>query len=165
MSKSNDENHLHQLGYVNHFDVWVPHKLSEKNLLDCISTCDSLLKCKENIPFLKQIVTGNEKWIQYNNVEWKRSLGKQNKPPPTTPKASLHPKKVMLCIRWDWKGVLYYELLLENQMINSNKYCSQLDQMKAALSEKHLELVNRKCIIFHQDKARLHVSLMTEQKL
>ena len=31
ISKSSIENHLHQLGYVNHFDVWVPHKLSEKN--------------------------------------------------------------------------------------------------------------------------------------
>ena len=71
----------------------------------------------------------------------------------------------MLCIWWDWKGVLYYELLLENQTINSNKYCSQLDQLKAALGKKHPELVNRKCIIFHEDNAKLHVSLMTRQKL
>ena len=34
ISKSSFENHLHQLGYVHCFDVWVPHKLSEKNLLD-----------------------------------------------------------------------------------------------------------------------------------
>ena len=26
ISKSNTENHLHQLGYVNRFDVWVPRK-------------------------------------------------------------------------------------------------------------------------------------------
>ena len=71
ISKASIENHLHQTGYVN--DVWVPHKLSEKNLLDCISTRDSLLKHNENVPFLKQIVTGDEKWIPYNNVEWKRS--------------------------------------------------------------------------------------------
>ena len=32
ISKSTIENHLHQLGYVNCFDVWVPHKFSEKNL-------------------------------------------------------------------------------------------------------------------------------------
>ena len=50
-------------------------------------------------------------------------------------------------------------------MINSNKYCSQLDQLKAALDGKRLELVNRKCIIFHQYNARPHVSLMTRQKL
>ena len=49
----------------------------------------------------------------------------------------------MLCIWWDWKGVLYYELLPENQMINSNKYAFQLDQMKVALSKKHPELVNK----------------------
>ena len=30
ISKSSAENHLHQLGYVNHFDIWVPHKLSQK---------------------------------------------------------------------------------------------------------------------------------------
>ena len=107
---------------------------------------------------------GNEQWILYNNVEWKRSWGKRNKPP-TTPKAGLHPKKVMLCIWWDWKRVLYDELLLENQTTNYNKYCSLLDQLKVALDEKHLELVNRKRIIFHQDKARLPVSLMTRQKL
>ena len=69
----------------------------------------------------------------------------------------------MLHIWWDQKGVLCYELLLENQTINSNKYGSQLDQLKAALDEKHAELVNRKLIVFHQDKARLHVSLMTRQ--
>ena len=108
---------------------------------------------------------GNEKWILYNNVERKRSWGKLNEPPPTTPKACLHPRKVMLCIWWDRKGVLYYELLPENQTINSNKYYSQLDQLKAALDKKCPELVNRKCIIFHQDNTRPRVPLMTRQKL
>ena len=48
-----------------------------------------------------------------------------------------HPKKVMLYIWWDWKGVVYNELLQENQMINSNTYCSQLDHLKAAANKKH----------------------------
>ena len=65
------------------------------------------------------------------------------------PKTGLHPKKVMLCTWWNWKGVLYYEFLPENQRMVSNKYCSQLDQLKAALNEKCLELVNSKHIIFH----------------
>ena len=30
ISKSSTDNHLHQLGYVNCFDVWVPHELSKK---------------------------------------------------------------------------------------------------------------------------------------
>ena len=57
----------------------------------------------------------------------------------------------MLHIWYNRKRILDYELLGENQMINSNKYGSQLDEMKATLEEKHLELVSRKCIIFQQD--------------
>ena len=76
ISKSSVENHLYQLGYVNHFDVWVPHKLAEKNLLDHFSTRNSLLKRNENVPFFKQIVTGNENWILYSSVEQKRWWGK-----------------------------------------------------------------------------------------
>ena len=29
ISKSSAENHLHQLGHVHRFDVWIPQKLSE----------------------------------------------------------------------------------------------------------------------------------------
>ena len=50
-------------------------------------------------------------------------------------------------------------------MINYNKYSSQLDQLKTALDEKCPELVNRIHIIFHQDNAKSHVSLMPRQKL
>ena len=105
ISKSSVGNHLHQLGYVHRFDVWVPHKLSKKTFPDHISTCDSLLKRNENVLFLKQIVMGDEKWILYNKVEWKKVWGKRNEPPPITPKAGLHPKK-MMCIWWDWKDIL-----------------------------------------------------------
>ena len=52
ISKSSTENNLYQLGYVNCFDVWVPHKQQQQqNFLDYISECDSLLKHNENVPF------------------------------------------------------------------------------------------------------------------
>ena len=108
---------------------------------------------------------GNEYWILYSDMEWKRWGSKWNEPLPTTAKDGLHLKNVMLCIWWDWRGIRYYEFLLENQIINSNKYCSQIDQLKATLDKKLPELVNRKHIILHQDKSRLHDSLMTRQKL
>ena len=77
------------------------HKSDKKNLLDRISACNSLHKHNKNITFLKQNTKSDETWILYNNVDWKRSWGKWNEPPATTPKTRLHPKKVMLCIRWD----------------------------------------------------------------
>jgi len=54
---------------------------------DRISICDSLCKRNEETPFLKQVVTGDEKWIIYNNVERKRSWGKRNEPPFSHPKS------------------------------------------------------------------------------
>ena len=50
-------------------------------------------------------------------------------------------------------------------MTNFNKYCYQLDQLKASLDRKCPDLVNRKPIVFYQDTERLHVSLMIRQKL
>ena len=67
----------------------------------------SILKHNKNVLFLEQIVIGNEKQMLYNKVEQKRLWGKQNEPPTTTLKASLQPKKVILCVEWNWKGVLW----------------------------------------------------------
>jgi len=43
--------HLKKLGYVNRYDVWVPHSLTVKNRLDRMPVCDSLLKRNEEHPF------------------------------------------------------------------------------------------------------------------
>ena len=90
----------------------------------------------------------------YCTIMWNRRACGANEMNHHQPKAGFHPKKVKLCICWDWKGVLCYELLPEKELIiNSNKYWSQLDQLKPAFVERHPELVNRKHIIFHQDNA------------
>ena len=118
--------------------------------MDRISVSDSLLKRNENDPFLKRLITGDEKWILYNNVQRKRSCGKQNGSLLTTAKDGLHQKKVLLCIWWDWKGVLYHELLPHNRTINSDIYCNQLDRLKAAIEEKRPELATGEVGIFGQ---------------
>lgn len=58
-----------------------------------------------------------------------------------------------------------FELLPRNQTINSDVYCQQLDRLNTAINEKRPELVHRKGVIFHQDNARPHTSLVTRQKL
>ena len=62
------ERHLKQLDYVNKLDIWVSHKFNEIQLTKRISICDSLLKLNETYPFLKRIITGDEKWVVYDNV-------------------------------------------------------------------------------------------------
>lgn len=163
--KSTVFDHLKKAGYVCRYDVWVPHELSERNLNERISCCDLLLKKNVKDPFLKRVVTGDEKWILYINTSRKKSWGLPGTTPLATPKAGLHPRKVMLSVWWDWKGLIHFELLPRNQTINTDFYCAQLDRLKAAIEEKRPELANRKGVLFHQDNARPHVSLKTRQKL
>ena len=128
-SKSTVHEHLVSLGYISHYNVGVPQKLSEKNCLDRYSICDMLLKRNESVPFLKSHVTGDEKWIFYDNVVRKRSWCLRNDSPKQQPKQDIHVKKAMLCVWWDYKGIIYFEILPQNQTINSEVYCTQLSNL------------------------------------
>ena len=80
-------------------------------------------------------------------------------------KPGLTARKVLLCVWWDWQGIIHYELLPYGQTLNSDMYCQQLDRLNAALMQKRPSLINRGRIVFHQDNARPHTSLVTRQKL
>ena len=154
--------HLKQFGYVNKLDIWVPHKLNEIQLTKRISICDSLLKRNETDLFLKGIITRDEKWVVYDNVVRSRSWSKRNEPAQSTSKAVIHQKKVMLSVWWDFKGIVYFELLPRNQTINSNVYCRQLMKLDKEMKEIGQ---NWQLVIFHQDNARPHTSLITRKTL
>ena len=76
-----------------------------------------------------------------------------------------HQKKVMLSVWWDFKGIVYFELLPRNQTINSNVYCRQLMKLDKEMKEKRPEEATRKGVIFYQDNPRPHTSLVTRKKL
>ena len=158
-------NHLQKAGYKKKLDVCVPHELTQKNMMDRISICESLLNRNKIDPFLKRIVTGDEKWVTYDNKRRKRSWSKHGESSQTVAKPGLTARKALLCVWWDWKGIIHYELLPYGQTLNSTIYCEQLDRLKQAIDQKRPELANRKGVVFHQDNARPHTSLVTRQKL
>ena len=60
----------------------------------------------------------------------------------------------MLCIWWDQKGVLYYELLKPGETIIGERYRTQLIRLKRAIADKRPEYATRhEAIIFHHDNA------------
>jgi len=77
-------------------DVWVPPELSVRNIMDRINICDTL-KRNEIEPFLKRMITGDEKWITYDNSTRKRSWIKKGEKAQAIAKPGLTRKKVMLC--------------------------------------------------------------------
>ena len=92
------ENHLKQLGYVQKLDTWIPHELKEKHLTQRINSCDLLKKRNENDPFLKRPITGDEKWVVYNNIKRKRSWSRPRESAQKTSKTGIHQKKVLLSV-------------------------------------------------------------------
>ncbi|GFS53020.1 histone-lysine N-methyltransferase SETMAR [Trichonephila clavipes] len=97
LSNSTVYDHLKGLGLSSKLKVWVPHVLTERNLCRRINICDSLIKRPENDPFLKRIITGDEKG---------HGAKKMNRLKPF-PKPIFTKKKAMLSVWWDFKGIVF----------------------------------------------------------
>ncbi|GFS90164.1 histone-lysine N-methyltransferase SETMAR [Trichonephila clavipes] len=134
-------------------------------MMDRISICEALAKRNEIDQLLQRIVTGKEKWVTYDDTVRKRSWSKRGEAAQTMAKSALTARKILLCIWWDWKRIIYYELFPCAQNLNSDLYCQQLDCLKLAVDQKWPELAIRRSVMLHQDNARPNTSVMTLQKL
>ena len=158
-----DLNYLQKAEFKKKLDVWVPHELCVKNKMDRLNICGTLLKRNEIESFLKRIITGDEKWVKYENIVRKRLWKKRDERPQTPSKPGLTGSKIMLCVWWNWKGIVHYELLWLGETINSVLHCEQLERLRRAIERKWPILINRKGVIFHYDNTRPYTSLMTRQ--
>ena len=73
--------HIRKIGLV---WKWVPHELSQKNLDDRVVICTSLFAWNKIEPILNRMITGDEKWITYENIMRKRTYCKPGKSIPST---------------------------------------------------------------------------------
>ena len=156
-------NRLKELGKIQKVGKWVPHKLSEVNIAQRLSICISLSSRQKKKSFLWKIVTGDEKWLYYDNSINKKQWLSPGQPTLPTPKPDIHGKKVMLCVWWDLKGIIYYEILKHKQTVNADLYSLQLLRLSQALAIKrpYQGKGKRKVILLH-DNARPHVAKTTK---
>lgn len=92
------------LNYTRKRTLWVPHNLTALNKQKRVSTCMFLLEQHQKAPFLRRMVTMDEKWVLYVNVTRRCEWSIKGKKPGSSAKPGLHPQKVMLSIWWDCKG-------------------------------------------------------------
>lgn len=154
---------LKAMGMIQKHGNWLPHELTPRDVERRFFTCEQLLQRQKRKGFLHRIVTGDEKWIHYDNPTPKKYRARRGEPRPSTststPKQDIHGSKVMLCIWWDQKGVIYYELLQPNETINGDRYRLQLIRLSRALREKRLEYEQRhEKVILQHDNARPHIA-------
>ena len=152
-------NRLHALGKVQKVGKWVPHKLSEVNISERLSICVSLSSRQKKKSFLWKIVTGDEKWLYYDNPVRQKQWLSPGQAAITTPKPGIYRKKVRLCVWWDQKGVIYWELLEPKETVTANLYSQQLMRLSQALERKRpfTGKGKRKVVLLH-DNARPHVA-------
>ena len=65
---------LHVMGEVQKIGKWVPHELNDRQMEWRQNTCQILLARQKRKSFLHRIVTGDEKWIYFQNPN-ARNLG------------------------------------------------------------------------------------------
>lgn len=131
-------NRLQEMGKIQKVGRWVPRELNERQMERRKSTCDILLARYKRKSFLHRIVTGDEMWIARPNcIGW----------------------KTMLCVWWDQKGIIYYELLEPGEEVTTARYQQQLIDLNRALLEKRPEYQKRQHkVIFLHDNAPSHTA-------
>jgi len=153
------EKHLAELGKTWKYGVWIPHEMSPLQLQQRVDACMELLTSHRTYEWLRNLVTGDEKWVLYVNHTRKRQWLEVGQSGIATPKDDLHPKKVMLSVWWSVRGIIHWELLPTGSTITADLYCQQLDRVAAELQEKQDK------VYFLHDNARPHVAKSTREKL
>ena len=157
---------LKAAGYIQKRGNWVPHELKPRDVERRFCMSEIVLKRHKKKSFLHRIVTGDEKWIHYDNPKRKKSYVKPGQPAKSTAKPNIHGSKVKFCISWDQKGALYYELLKPCETIKGERYRTQSIRLKRAIAEKRPEYATRhEAIIFHHDNTRPHVAIPVKNYL
>jgi [histone H3]-lysine36 N-dimethyltransferase SETMAR len=157
---------LKAMGMIQKQGIWVPYELKPRDVERRFCMCEQLLQRHKRKGFLHRIITGDEKWIHYNNLKRKKSWGPPGHASTLTAKPNIHGAKLMLCIWWDQKGVVYYELLKPNETITGERYQQQLMQLSRALKVKRPEYAKRHDkVIFQHDNARPHVARIVKDTL
>lgn len=100
--------------------------------MDRISKCESLLNCKIIDPFLKGMVSGEEKCFFYSKFNWKRLWSKSSERAKAISEAGFIAKEVSLCV-WCYLARNYpLWAALYGQTLNLDLCCQQLKHLKEA---------------------------------
>ena len=153
---------LMDIGKVNKRGRWIPHELTENNKIQRTMTCSSLLSLSKKSGFMDSILTCDEKWIMFDNTSQKSQWLDPDQTPSEVAKPHRFVKKVMLCVWWNTRGIVHFEVLESGQTVTNTLFCEQLERTNQALIAKGEN--SEKVRLLH-DNTRPHVSKVTQKKI
>jgi len=123
------------------------------------NTCEILLARQKRKSFLHRIVTGDEKWIYFENPKRKNSWVDPGQPSISSPTPNRFGRKTLLCIWWDQQGIVYQKMLKPGETVDAHHYHKQLIKFHYALREERSNYQQRHDkLIFLHDNAPPHTS-------
>ena len=123
------ERHLNELDKTCRYGICIPHELSSHQLRHSLDTCMGLMTSHRNYEWLRTLITGDEKRVLYINCTHKRQWLSAGRTGVTTPKTNSYPKKGMLSMWCGVKGIIRWDILPNDYIINADLYYQQKDRI------------------------------------
>lgn len=160
--------HLKSNGFSQKIGSIVPYRLNEKikearlkiaaqNLTRHRSTHGHKTR------FLHRIITSDEKWCLYTNLKHRKEWVAPDCTGSPRIKPELHPKKIMICVWWNWAGMIHWEMVPKNKTVDKFLYIDQLRRVNDIIKAKY-QYRREKVILLH-DNARPHTANITKTTL
>ncbi|GFV73594.1 mariner Mos1 transposase [Trichonephila clavipes] len=142
---------------------WVPHELTNRQQENRKIMCEMLFARYKRRSYLHRIVTGDEKWIYFENLTRNSPYVDRGQPSKSTAWPNRLGRTIMLCIFWNQDGPIFYELLKHGETINTDHYKQQFLNLNDALLEKCEQCKKRQHkMIFLDDNTPSHCAKPTK---
>lgn len=112
---------LRAMGKIQKIGKWVPHELNYRRMERRQNTYEILLAKQKRKSFLHQILTGDEKWINFDNPKRKKSWVHPGQPSTCSPRPNRIGLKTTLCVWWDQQGIVYHWLLKPDETVDTHR--------------------------------------------
>ena len=148
---------------------WVPRLLTmeQKQCREDVSA-ECLIKFRSNkAEFLRRFITMDETWVHHVTPETKEQSKQWTARGESAPKkAKTIPSagKVMASVFWDARGIIFIDYLQKGKTINGEYYANLLQRLSAEIKKKRPHLAKKK-VLFHQDNAPVHTSVIAMAKI